>query len=200
MLDHILKLRKSSVRIIIYIRGQSVPYAHPTEPLLTQPDLMTYYKYRTDSKFTEQIFTTGKIFLSNAQGLNDPFECSLQEIGHEWIDSPVLLNLKGIASGFSRNHEKALGCFVKLCEICPEVAQPWYRVSCALIELGRHNEAIQALRKVYELDSNNASITFILGLELLRTQKDTEEAISLLEKADKLGHRRAFAVLSQIKT
>ena len=50
---------------------------------------MTYYKYRADSEYTEQIFTSGKVYLSTAAGLNDPFECSLQEIGKDWIEEKV---------------------------------------------------------------------------------------------------------------
>src|SRR6185369_14631106 len=46
---------------------------------------MILYKYRGDSEFTEKIFTTGLIWLSTAAQLNDPFECSLQEIRKDWI-------------------------------------------------------------------------------------------------------------------
>jgi hypothetical protein len=48
-----------------------------------------FYKYRSDSEYTEQIFTSGKVFLSTAEGLNDPFECSMQEIGKSWIEEKV---------------------------------------------------------------------------------------------------------------
>lgn len=48
-----------------------------------------FYKYRTDSKYTELIFTTGNVHLSTAAALNDPFECSLQDIGKDWINEKI---------------------------------------------------------------------------------------------------------------
>ena len=50
---------------------------------------MILYKYRSISSNTEKIFTDKKVWLSNAEGLNDPFECSIQEIAKEWIDKKV---------------------------------------------------------------------------------------------------------------
>jgi hypothetical protein len=59
-----------------------------------------FYKYRSDSEYTEQIFTSGKIFLSTAEGLNDPFECSLQEIGKSWIEEKVREMKQAGVAGF----------------------------------------------------------------------------------------------------
>lgn len=66
------------------------------------PSSMTrvLYKYRADSKFTESIFTTGEVFLSTAKGLNDPFECSLQEIAKSWINEQVSLMKQAAVAGF----------------------------------------------------------------------------------------------------
>ena len=50
---------------------------------------MIFYKYRNDSKYTEEIFTSGNVWLSTAEQLNDPFECSIQEVAAEWIDEKV---------------------------------------------------------------------------------------------------------------
>ena len=49
----------------------------------------TLYKYRGNSEFTDKIFKEQNIWLSNAEGLNDPFECSIQEIAREYIDKQV---------------------------------------------------------------------------------------------------------------
>src|SRR5437868_10752050 len=46
------------------------------------PDLL--YKYRDDSKRTEQIVTLGKVWLSTAVKLNDPLECKIGEIPERW--------------------------------------------------------------------------------------------------------------------
>lgn len=58
------------------------------------------YKYRADNTFTEMIFTTGKVHLSVASALNDPFECNLKEIGSEWINNEVEKMKLGAISGF----------------------------------------------------------------------------------------------------
>ncbi len=50
---------------------------------------MTLYKYRNDSDFTEIIFSDKKVWLSNAAGLNDPFECTISEIAKDWIEQEV---------------------------------------------------------------------------------------------------------------
>lgn len=44
---------------------------------------MILYKYRADTEFTEKLFANGKVWLSAAQGLNDPFECEIQTIDQE---------------------------------------------------------------------------------------------------------------------
>lgn len=50
---------------------------------------MVLYKYRDISENTEKIFTEKKVWLSNATGLNDPFECTIQEIAKDWIEKEV---------------------------------------------------------------------------------------------------------------
>jgi hypothetical protein len=50
---------------------------------------MTLYKYRSDSEYTEKIFTDKRIWLSNAAGLNDPFECTITEIAKDWIEQEI---------------------------------------------------------------------------------------------------------------
>lgn len=69
---------------------------------------MTLYKYRGNSEYTEKIFTNKKIWLSNAAGLNDPFECSIQEIAKDWIDEQVRQMKQGHLSGlvFAFLHSK----------------------------------------------------------------------------------------------
>jgi len=58
------------------------------------------YKYRADNQYTEMIFTTGKVHLSVASALNDPFECSLKEIGSEWIKNEVAQMKQAAIAGF----------------------------------------------------------------------------------------------------
>lgn len=42
------------------------------------------YKYRGNSEFTDKILLEQKIWLSKAKGLNDPFECKIQEIAKDF--------------------------------------------------------------------------------------------------------------------
>lgn len=113
--------------------------------------------------------------------------------------SPRLIHLKGVAHGFAHEHEKALECFIQLTNAFPKVPTGWYHMATALIELERHDEAVTALRKAYELDPNDRSTVFNLAIELLRTQDDPKEPSLLLKRAHQLGDRRAFGILSEIE-
>jgi len=62
---------------------------------------MILYKYRSDSKYTEAIFSDRKVWLSTASQLNDPFECSIQEIAAEWIDKRVEEGMQAAMAGFA---------------------------------------------------------------------------------------------------
>lgn len=44
------------------------------------------YKYREDNDYTEKIFTSQQVWLSNAEELNDPFECEFEESAAVWAD------------------------------------------------------------------------------------------------------------------
>jgi Flp pilus assembly protein TadD len=55
------------------------------------------------------------------------------------------------------------------------------------------------LKTAYELDPNDPSIAFNLGVELLKTQGDPSEALIYFKRADKLGHCRANGIISQLE-
>ncbi len=61
---------------------------------------MLLYKYRSHSEFTENIFTDKRIWLSNAAGLNDPFECTITDIAKDWIEQEVKKLKKAQIEGF----------------------------------------------------------------------------------------------------
>ncbi|WP_207425699.1 DUF2971 domain-containing protein [Pedobacter sp. SYSU D00535] len=61
---------------------------------------MILYKYRNNSEFTDKIFSEKKVWLSNAAGLNDPFECTIGEIAKEWIDEELKKLKEGHIMGF----------------------------------------------------------------------------------------------------
>lgn len=60
----------------------------------------TLYKYRGNSEFTDKIFLEQNIWLSNAENLNDPFECTIQEIAKEYIEIQVKTMKKAHIEGF----------------------------------------------------------------------------------------------------
>lgn len=64
---------------------------------------MILYKYRSNSDFTNKILTDKKVWLSNADGLNDPFECTIADIAKDWIDKRVnelkLGHMRGVLYG-----------------------------------------------------------------------------------------------------
>jgi hypothetical protein len=61
---------------------------------------MIFYKYRGNSDFTNSIFTKKKVWLADAAHLNDPFECTIQEIAKEYIDEQVKEMKMGHIMGF----------------------------------------------------------------------------------------------------
>src|SRR5688572_21008867 len=67
-----------------------------------------FYKYRTDSPYTESIFTTGEVFLSTASGLNDPFECSLQQMAKSWIEKQVKEMKQAAVFGFLLSIQRSI--------------------------------------------------------------------------------------------
>ncbi|WP_139218302.1 DUF2971 domain-containing protein [Sunxiuqinia elliptica] len=69
---------------------------------------MILYKYREDNENTEKIFTDKKVWLSNALGLNDPFECSIQEIAKDWINNKILESKQGHISGFVHSAQMSI--------------------------------------------------------------------------------------------
>lgn len=50
---------------------------------------MILYKYRNNSEYTDKLLIEKKVWLSNAEGLNDPFECTIGEIAHDWIENKI---------------------------------------------------------------------------------------------------------------
>jgi tetratricopeptide (TPR) repeat protein len=66
------------------------------------------HKYRGDSKFTESIITSGKVYLATAHLLNDPFECTLQDISKEWMDQRITESMQAALTGFALTAKKAI--------------------------------------------------------------------------------------------
>jgi len=116
------------------------------------------------------------------------------------VGNPILLHLKGVALGYAKEPHKALECFRQITDGHPEIAQGWYQMSCALVELGRNEEAIDALRKAVGLDPNDASAAFNLGVQLYKVKQAKEEALVHLRSAERLGHRRARQAITEVES
>lgn len=67
----------------------------------------TLYKYRGNSEFTDKIFLEQKVWLSNAESLNDPFECTIQEIAHDYIEQQVKILMEAHIMGFVQSAKTA---------------------------------------------------------------------------------------------
>jgi tetratricopeptide (TPR) repeat protein len=65
------------------------------------------HKYRGDSPFTESIITSGKVYLATAHELNDPFECTLQDICEEWMNKQVTNCMQAALAGFANAAHRA---------------------------------------------------------------------------------------------
>jgi len=61
------------------------------------------HKYRTDTPFTEALITDGKVFLATAHQLNDPFECTLQDISHAWQEEHTTKAMQAALAGFAHS-------------------------------------------------------------------------------------------------
>lgn len=61
---------------------------------------MVFYKYKSNSEYTDKIFIEKKVWLSNAAALNDPFECTISEIASDWIEEQVKSLKRGHIGGF----------------------------------------------------------------------------------------------------
>lgn len=68
---------------------------------------MILYKYRQDGPYTEKLITDQKVWLSNAAGLNDPFECKITEIAKDWIEKQVEIGMQGHITGLVMEAERA---------------------------------------------------------------------------------------------
>lgn len=60
---------------------------------------MVLYKYRTNSERTEDIFLSNKLWFAKPETLNDPLECSIQDIAAKQIDRCVEEEKKAQISG-----------------------------------------------------------------------------------------------------
>lgn len=112
--------------------------------------------------------------------------------------NPHLLNLKAMALGMSGDHPGALAVFDTLDTMFPDQPDLLYQKSCALSRLDRHAEAIELLKKANALDHSDPSIPFNLGVEIIKSGGNIDDAKSMLNTARLMGHPRAHLVIKAI--
>lgn len=61
------------------------------------------HKYRADSEYTDQIISTRQVFLATADQLNDPFECTLQDLSQDWVADQIMKGMEAALAGFMRS-------------------------------------------------------------------------------------------------
>ncbi len=168
------------------------PFAHSRKPIVSEvvssePKILSDRDFAAlmsqlmqQEKYGEVIFQTGENLKSAP-------------------DSPVLLHIKASAHGMAGDHAEALEIFRKLTERFPDIAGPWYGIAVALEGLGRLHDAIPALRRAADIDQKDPSIALNLGVHLARDPATRTEGIFYLERAERLGHRRAPHILREVK-
>ncbi|MBU2934498.1 MULTISPECIES: DUF2971 domain-containing protein [Pacificibacter] len=111
-------------------------------------------------------------------------------------DSPLLRHIKATAHGLAGEHDKALIEYKTLSNSFPEVAAGWYGMACAYEAMGQLEKVVALLRTAYNLNETDPSITLNLGVHLVSDKQTLEEGMTLLRKADELGHRRARQIIN----
>ncbi|MDF2455206.1 MAG: hypothetical protein K0R51_1199 [Cytophagaceae bacterium] len=190
---HLYKIRKKRGTNELEIVALETPISNPK----ISPTIIKEVNFNTQ-KLTEKEFSNKMERLIREEKYGDVLY-QIDENLKTNPDSTLLLDLKGTAHGYAQEHKKALECFTKLTIKCPDIAVTWYQKACALTALKRHKEAVIALKQAYKLDPNDPSTAFNLGVELINAEADIKEALDYLERADYLGHRRAYSILSDIK-
>lgn len=149
---------------------------------MTMPDAPTVlrgtlYKYRADNDFTERIFTTGLVWLSTAQQLNDPFECSFRGAPPEWVSQTVLEMKQGQFQGWFEHLYAAVHRGV------PFYGLPRQQVVPFLEDLrGRKfDDAYPRLRRFAE---NASGHTFSDPDRLLEDLEDSRNSLGIFSMAD----------------
>jgi tetratricopeptide (TPR) repeat protein len=96
-------------------------------------------------------------------------------------DDPQLWRNCGAALSDLQKHAKAEGCFVKACNIAPDMADLWFALAQCRERQGHHRVAYQAATRAVELDPGNADALNLLGA-LLRELGEIELACQTHEQ------------------
>jgi hypothetical protein len=71
------------------LRVHDVNKVKPDATIMNSAQPTVLYKYREDSTRTEEIFSSGKVWLSVAAQLNDPLECETGQIPSNWKEKQI---------------------------------------------------------------------------------------------------------------
>lgn len=105
------------------------------------------FKYRDDSARTEQIITTGKVWLATASQLNDPLECKTGQIPESWKRKKIREMENAQLSGFALMAARAVSGRGPFFSLSPRAAKRWAK---QLKRLRTHKERYNVVRSFLE--------------------------------------------------
>jgi len=88
-------------------------------------------------------------------------------------------------------------------EINKNAWHSFYGLGVSLIELGRRNEGLDALRRAEMLNPKSINVSMRLGLELAKDERYTDEAIRLLSNVTQMAGKRlpdAYLALASLRS
>jgi tetratricopeptide (TPR) repeat protein len=108
---------------------------------LARPDVL--HKYRTDNPYTEQLISGRQVFLATAEQLNDPFECTLQDLSQDWVANQVTRAMQAALEGFVMSARDSRGPGRRFFGLRPAQAE---KAIAKIMSSGRIPESYDAMR------------------------------------------------------
>lgn len=138
------------------------------------------FKYRDDSERTEQILTSGKVWLATPGQLNDPSECKTGLIPIEW----TLKNIKEMENaqmaGFLASADPALKGAESFYSLSNRDTRNWFKRFRKIKTRAKKYEAVRSFYKDHGIEISRPARLF----EKLQIQLSAVGIFSLAERSD----------------
>lgn len=103
------------------------------------------YKYRAASELTEQIISTGQVWLSKADNLNDPLECKTGLIPEDWKERTIAAMQSAQFLGTISDFPGKVGYASTILSLSPRDTKRWINKTLKM----PHALRIKAMRALY---------------------------------------------------